>query len=158
MGRVLGRSGIEVSEIGFGCWAIGGPFSMNGRPDGWGEVDDGESVAAVRRAMELGVSFFDTADVYGAGHSEVLGRALAGHRDEVMIATKFGYTFDAGQRTITGQDASPGYITRGRDCGSDSAMGMRSARLRAGRTRLAGFHAGAPPATSSAIRRWSSVI
>jgi hypothetical protein len=44
----LGRCGIEVSEIGFGCWAIGGPFSMDGRPDGWGEVDDGESVAAVR--------------------------------------------------------------------------------------------------------------
>jgi aryl-alcohol dehydrogenase-like predicted oxidoreductase len=70
-------------------------------------------VAAVRRAVELGVSFFDTADVYGAGHSEhVLGRALAGHRDEVVIATKFGYTFDAGQRAITGEDASPGYVQR----------------------------------------------
>jgi aryl-alcohol dehydrogenase-like predicted oxidoreductase len=111
MGRVLGRSGIEVSEIGFGCWAIGGPFNMDGRPDGWGEVDDDESVAAVRRAVELGVSFFDTADVYGAGHSEeVLGRALAGRRDEVVIATKFGYTFDGARRAITGEDASPGYI------------------------------------------------
>lgn len=57
------------------------------------------------------MTFFDTADVYGAGHSErVLGRALAGHRDEAAIATKFGYTFDAGQRAITGQDTSPGYI------------------------------------------------
>ncbi len=111
MGRVLGRSGIEVSAVGFGCWAIGGPFTMDGRPDGWGAADDDESVAAVRRALELGVTFFDTADVYGAGHSErVLGRALAGHRDEVAIATKFGYTFDAGQRAITGQDTSPGYI------------------------------------------------
>jgi aryl-alcohol dehydrogenase-like predicted oxidoreductase len=62
---------------------------MDGRPDGWGEVDDDESVAAVRRAVELGVSFFDTADVYGAGHSEeVLGRVLPGRRDEVVIATK----------------------------------------------------------------------
>ncbi len=113
MSRVLGRSSIEVSEIGFGCWAIGGPFSMDGRPDGWGEVDDDESVAAVRRALELGITFFDTADVYGAGHSEqVLGRALAGRRDEVVIATKFGYTFDAGERAITGEDASPGYIRR----------------------------------------------
>src|SRR5215813_5035937 len=113
MSRVLGRSGIEVSEIGFGCWAIGGPFTMDGRPDGWGAVDDGESVAAVRRAMHLGITFFDTADVYGAGHSEeVLGRALAGHRDEVVIATKFGYTFDAGRRVIAGEDTSPGYIRR----------------------------------------------
>jgi aryl-alcohol dehydrogenase-like predicted oxidoreductase len=111
MGRILGRSGIEVSDIGFGSWAIGGSFTMDGRPDGWGDADDGESVAALRRALEFGVTFFDTADVYGAGHSEqVLGRALAGHRDEVVLATKFGYTFDAGQRAITGQDASPGYI------------------------------------------------
>ncbi|HEX9537856.1 MAG TPA: aldo/keto reductase [Streptosporangiaceae bacterium] len=113
MGRVLGRNGIEVSEIGFGCWAIGGPFTMDGRPDGWGEVDDDESVAAVRHALELGITFFDTADVYGAGHSErVLGRALAGRRDEVVIATKFGYTFDAAQRAITGEDVSPDYIHR----------------------------------------------
>jgi len=113
MGRVLGRSGIEVSEIGFGCWAIGGPFTLDGRPDGWGVVDDDESVAAVRRALELGITFFDTADVYGAGHSErVLGRALAGHRDGVVIATKFGYTFDPGQRAITGQDATAAYVHR----------------------------------------------
>jgi len=113
MSRSLGRSGIEVSDIGCGCWALGGPLLMDGKADGWGEVDDGESVAALRRARELGVTFFDTADVYGAGHSEqVLGRALAGHRDEVVIATKFGYTFDTGQRAITGEDASPGYIRR----------------------------------------------
>ena len=113
MSRTLGHTGIEVSDIGFGCWAIGGPVTFYGRPDGWGEVDDDESVAAVRRALELGVTFFDTADVYGAGHSEqVLGRALAGHRDEVVIATKFGYTFDPDQRAITGQDATAAYIRR----------------------------------------------
>ena len=113
MSRFLGHSGIEVSDIGCGCWAVGGPLTMDGRPDGWGEVDDDESVAALRRAHELGITFFDTADVYGAGHSEqVLGRALASRRDEVVIATKFGYTFDAGQRAITGADASPGYIRR----------------------------------------------
>ena len=109
--RVLGRSGIEVSAIGFGCWAIGGPFSRDGSPAGWGEVDDDESAAALRRALELGITFFDTADVYGTGHSEqVLGRALAGHRDEVVIATKFGNVFDPARRAITGADASPGHI------------------------------------------------
>jgi len=113
MGRTLGRSGIKVSDIGFGCWAIGGPFTLGGRPDGWGEVDDAESTAAVSRALELGITFFDTADVYGAGHSEtVLGRALAGRREDAVIATKFGYTFDAASRTVTGEDASPNYIRR----------------------------------------------
>jgi aryl-alcohol dehydrogenase-like predicted oxidoreductase len=111
MGRTLGRSGIEVSDVGFGCWAIGGPFTYGGRPDGWGESDDGESAAAIRLALDRGVTLFDTADVYGAGHSEeVLGRGLAGRRDEAVIATKFGCTFDAAQRATTGEDASPAYI------------------------------------------------
>jgi aryl-alcohol dehydrogenase-like predicted oxidoreductase len=111
MGRLLGRSGIEVSDIGYGCWAIGGPVTMDGKADGWGAVDDGESTAAIRRAFDLGVRLFDTADVYGAGHSEeVLGRALSGRRDEAVIATKFGYTFDTGQQAITGEDVSGGYI------------------------------------------------
>ncbi|MFI6318671.1 aldo/keto reductase [Nonomuraea sp. NPDC050556] len=109
--RTLGRSGIEVSEIGFGAWAIGGPFSAGGQPVGWGAVDDDESVAAIHRALDLGVTFFDTADVYGTGHSEqVLRRALDGRRDQVVIATKFGNTFDAATRELTGQDVSPAYI------------------------------------------------
>lgn len=109
--RLLGRSGIEVSEIGFGAWAIGGPFTAQGKPAGWGEVDDDESIAAVHRALELGVTFFDTADVYGTGHSErVLARALAGRRDEAVIATKFGNTFDESTRTLTGSDVSAEYI------------------------------------------------
>ena len=112
MVRTLGaRSGVEVSAMGLGCWPIGGPFWWDGRPVGYGEVDDEESVRAIRRAVELGVNFFDTADVYGCGHSEeVLGRALSGRRNEVVIATKFGYTFDARSRMITGEDASPEYI------------------------------------------------
>ena len=78
--RDLGtRTGIQVSALGLGCWAIGGPYTSNGRPAGWGEVDDEESIRAIRRALDLGVTLFDTADVYGCGHSErVLGRALAG--------------------------------------------------------------------------------
>ncbi|MEU4790084.1 aldo/keto reductase, partial [Micromonospora tulbaghiae] len=101
--RQLGRSGIEVSALGMGCWAIGGPWAEGARPLGWGRVDDDESVRAVRRALDLGVTLFDTADTYGAGHGErVLGRALAGRRDEAVIATKFGYTFDERTRQATG--------------------------------------------------------
>src|SRR3954468_14441035 len=97
MERTLGRSDVTVSALGFGCWAIGGPFGRDGSSSGWGDVDDGVSIAAVRRARELGVTFFDTADVYGTGHSEkVLGRALGTERDGVVIATKFGNTFEKG--------------------------------------------------------------
>jgi aryl-alcohol dehydrogenase-like predicted oxidoreductase len=111
--RVLGRSGLTVGAIGLGCWAIGGPFWSDGQPLGWGEVDDEESVRAIRRALELGVTFFDTADVYGAGHSErILGRALADRRDDVVIATKFGNTFDEQRREVTGSAADGGAVRR----------------------------------------------
>jgi aryl-alcohol dehydrogenase-like predicted oxidoreductase len=92
-------------------WAIGGPWTFNGRPAGWGEVDDGESIRAIRRALDLGVTLFDTADVYGCGHSErVLGRALAGRRDDVVIVTKVGNRFDEQTRTGGGSDVSPDYL------------------------------------------------
>jgi aryl-alcohol dehydrogenase-like predicted oxidoreductase len=111
MMRTLGRSGIPVSALGLGCWAIGGPFLLDGKADGWGEVDDDESIRALRRAFDLGVRFFDTADVYGAGHSEtILGRALADMRSEVVISTKFGHTFDLEARRVSGTDASAGYV------------------------------------------------
>ena len=114
--RRLGRSNIEVSALGMGCWAIGGPAWRGERPVGWGEIDDAESIRAIRRALELGVTFFDTADVYGCGHSErVLGRALAGVRDQVVIATKFGNVFDEQTRKISGSDASPDHIRRACD-------------------------------------------
>lgn len=113
MKRVLGRSGVEVSAMGLGCWAIGGPFYRDGKPVGWGQVNDNESIRAIHRALELGITFFDTADVYGCGHSErILGQALAGRRDRVVIATKFGNVFDEETRQITGADASPDYIRR----------------------------------------------
>lgn len=109
--RELGRSGIQVSALGMGCWAIGGPFWAGETPVGWGKVDDEESIRAVHRALELGVNFFDTADVYGAGHSErVLARALAGRRQEVVIATKFSNRFDENTKQITGSSAAPDYI------------------------------------------------
>ncbi len=114
--RRLGRSNIEVSALGMGCWAIGGPAWRGERPVGWGEIDDAESIRAIHRALELGVTFFDTADVYGCGHSErVLGRALAGVRDQVVIATKFGNVFDEQTRQISGSDAGPDHIRRACD-------------------------------------------
>ena len=111
MTRRLGRSGLSVSALGMGCWAIGGPFWDGDQPRGWGEVDDAESERAIGRALDLGVTFFDTADTYGTGHSErVLGQALGGRRDEVVIATKWGNTFDEATRQKTGSDGSPGYV------------------------------------------------
>ena len=88
--RPLGRTGLKVSEVGFGAWAIGG----NAHGNSYGPTDDATSVAAVRRAVELGCNFFDAADVYGWGHSEeILGQALAGVRERVFIATKVGGDF-----------------------------------------------------------------
>ncbi len=114
--RTLGRSGIEVSALGLGCWAIGGPFWAGETPLGWGVVDDDESIRAIQRSMELGVTFFDTANVYGAGHSErVLARALAGRRQQVVIATKFNAVFDEATRQVTGADPSPAGIRRACD-------------------------------------------
>jgi len=93
--RTLGRSGIKVSPLGLGCWAIGGPWQFNGSPAGWSVVDDVESTRAIHRALELGVNFFDTAANYGAGHSErLLGKVLRERRNQVVIATKFGYHVD----------------------------------------------------------------
>lgn len=90
-----------------------GRQDASGQPLGWGTVDDEESVRAVHRALDLGVTFFDTADTYGAGHSErVLGRALAKRRDQAVVATKRGNVFDEHTRTLTGTDDSPGYVRR----------------------------------------------
>src|SRR6266487_2113864 len=84
--RELGRTGWQVSEISFGAWAIGGA---------WGETDDRESLAALHRAVDLGVNFFDTADVYGDGHSERLLAQLKRERsEEIVIATKAGRRLD----------------------------------------------------------------
>jgi aryl-alcohol dehydrogenase-like predicted oxidoreductase len=80
--RRLGKTGYEVSEIGFGAWAIGGS---------WGETDDRESLGAMHAAVDAGVTFFDTADVYGDGRSErLIGRLLQEREEPLIVATKFG--------------------------------------------------------------------
>jgi aryl-alcohol dehydrogenase-like predicted oxidoreductase len=106
--RPFGKTGWRVSQIGVGCWQFGGAITLDGKPDGWPGINDNDSIAVVRRALELGINFFDTADMYGWGHSEeVLGRALkdgltaVGGRDRVYIASKVGFWHDDnGQRTL----------------------------------------------------------
>lgn len=91
--REFGSSGIKVSEVGFGAWAIGG----NEHGNSYGRTDDKVSLEAVAKALDLGCNFFDTADVYGFGHSEeLLGRALKARRDKVVVATKVGADFYRG--------------------------------------------------------------
>ena len=109
----LGKTGIAVSPMGLGCWAIGGLFTLFGEPDGWGVVDDQESIRAIHRAVELGITLFDTADAYGTGHSEeVLGKACKGMRDQVVIATKGGFVHNRDTREIYGEDTTPAYIRK----------------------------------------------
>ena len=113
--RTLGRSKLEVSALGMGCWAIGGPWTWDqpGRepyPAGWGNTDDDESIRAIHAALGLGVNFFDTAANYGAGHSEVvLGQALKGRRDKAIVATKFGHIVNEEKKVVYGD---PGQIVK----------------------------------------------
>jgi aryl-alcohol dehydrogenase-like predicted oxidoreductase len=102
--RKLGNSGLEVSAIGLGC--MGMSFAY-GTPE---ERDERESIATIHRAMELGVTFFDTAEAYGPyTNEELLARALHGKRDHVIIATKFGFKFDE-KGVIAGVDSRPEHI------------------------------------------------
>ena len=101
--RELGNGGLEVSAIGLGC--MGMSFAY-GSPE---ERDEQESIATIHRAIELGVTFFDTAEAYGPyTNEELLARALDGKRDRVVIATKFGFKFDKG--AIAGTDSRPEHI------------------------------------------------
>jgi len=104
--RLIGD--LVSSPMGFGGWAIGGPFfSPGGDPYGWGEVDDDESIAAIRAAFDAGVTLFDTANVYGTGHSErIIGKALHSKRDQVVLATKWGNTMVEDTRVLDGNDGS----------------------------------------------------
>jgi aryl-alcohol dehydrogenase-like predicted oxidoreductase len=101
--RNLGTQGLRVSALGLGCMGMSQSY---GRPE---ERDENESIATIHRALELGVTFFDTAEAYGIGaNEELLARGLAGRRDEVIIATKFGFTFE--NNAITGVDSRPEHV------------------------------------------------
>jgi aryl-alcohol dehydrogenase-like predicted oxidoreductase len=106
--RKLGYTDLHLTTVGLGTWAIGG----GGWAFGWGPQDDAESIAAIRRALApsinsghgLGINWIDTAAVYGLGHSEeIVGQAIAGRRDEVIIATKCGLVWDEGSTTPYGR-------------------------------------------------------
>ena len=104
--RRLGKTGLDVSEIGFGAWAIGGS---------WGETDDEESLAALHAAVDAGVTFFDTADVYGDGRSERLLARLLRERDErLVVATKFGRRVDQDPALFTYENLR-GWLERSRE-------------------------------------------
>lgn len=118
--RHLGSNGPVVGAMGIGTWALGGPFFSGegcayptGAPLGYGKVDDRASERAIHCALDLGATLIDTADAYGTGHAErLLGHALAGRRDKVVIASKFGNTYHEPTKELTGTDVSPSYIRR----------------------------------------------
>lgn len=107
--RSLGREGLVVAELGLGTMGMTG---VAGMPEMYGVPDEAEGIATIRRALELGIDFFDSAEVYGPYTNEtLLGKALAGRRHEAVIATKFGFSFNAEQR-IAGLDSRPENVRR----------------------------------------------
>ncbi len=105
--RKFGNTDMYISEIGFGAWAIGGGAMIGNTAIGWGDTDDSVSLKAIHRALDAGINFFDTADIYGLGHSEeLLGKTL-GEKKEIIIATKVGNVSRNGQFTV---DYSKEYI------------------------------------------------
>jgi aryl-alcohol dehydrogenase-like predicted oxidoreductase len=107
--RKFGNTDLQVSEIGFGAWAIGGGAMIGNTSIGWGDSDDAVSIKAIHSSLDAGINFFDTADIYGLGHSEeLLGKAI-GKRKDIVIASKVGNVARNNQFTV---DYSKEYIVK----------------------------------------------
>ena len=89
--RQFGKTNLQVSEVGFGAWAIGGAATVGNTPIGWGQTDDATSQKAIHAALDAGINFFDTADFYGLGHSEFLLGDVLQNRKDIVMATKVGH-------------------------------------------------------------------
>ena len=107
--RKFGNTSLLVSEIGFGAWAIGGGAMIGTTAIGWGDADDATSAKAIHAALDKGINFFDTADIYGLGHSENLIGKTIGNKDGIVICTKAGNVSRNEQFTV---DYSKDYIIK----------------------------------------------
>jgi aryl-alcohol dehydrogenase-like predicted oxidoreductase len=141
----VGRSGATFTRLGLGTWAIGGPWRF-----GWGPVDDAESIAAIRRALDEGINWIDTAAVYGLGHSEeIVGRALKGYATgaEVFVCTK------CGRKTLS--DGTPYGDLRPESIRAECEASMR--RLRVERLDLYQIHWPDPDGGTPLEESWSAM-
>jgi len=165
--RTLGKNGLKVSAIGLGCM---------GMSEFYGPGDEAESIATIHRALDLGVTFLDTADMYGPfTNEELVGRAIKGRRDQVVLATKCGIVRDPSNKTVRGINGQPAYVREACDASLkrlgvdhvdlyqlhrvdpmtpiEESVGAMAELVRAGKTR----HIGLSEAGSETLRRAQKV-